>query len=449
VGVKQETGNQESPGILTPARRSATGTALVIAAFAALIITAHLWGNNLNERGVRIGLDAPPLFGRLDPRLSWRILPAVAFAGLVVGFGRRAARDLSWPALLGLSFAGSGLWAVLLAASAGFKSLTAPVLDPNDALAVLPRIGSIHEFLGTFTERIATFPIHVQGHPPGLPVLLSLLDRLSLASPGVVAGIYIVAGAAIAPAVLTAVRSVAGEQCARLAAPFLILAPYAIWVATSADALYAGVGACGVAMIISAGREQRWKAAAGGMVLGIALFLTYGAAPLVLLPLTLAVVRRSFRALWYAAGGAVAVTAAFAAAGFWWLDGLAATHRQYYAGLGGLRPYQFFVFANLAALAIAAGPATMRGFSILAGRRRRLPTAQKSLGWLVGAAAVAVAAANLSGLSKGEVERIWLVFTPWLVVAAAAIPGVNARRLWLGAGAVVALAVQSFVVTPW
>jgi methylthioxylose transferase len=150
--------------------------------------------------------------------------------------------------------------------------------------------------------------------------------------------------------------------------------------------------------------------------------------------------------LWAAAGAAL-VTAAFALAGFWWFDGLAATRERYYAGLGGLRPYGYFVIANLAALAVAAGPATLAGMSS-PGARRSLRT-RPSLGWLVLAAALAVAAANLSGLSKGEVERIWLLFTPWLVAAAAFIPGTALRRWWLAAGALLALAVQVLVVTPW
>jgi hypothetical protein len=41
---------------------------------------------------------------------------------------------------------------------------------------------------------------------------------------------------------------------------------------------------------------------------------------------------------------------------------------------------------------------------------------------LAGAAVAAVVVADLSGLSKGEVERIWLPFAPWVTTAAAALP---------------------------
>ncbi len=401
----------------------------------------------MTARGVRLGLEFPPLFGRLDPQLTWRVLPAIVVAVLVVGFSSRLTTSLSWRSLLAASWLGAAVWAVALAFTGGWSALAGPVLSPLEAPAVVPQVGGIVEFLANFTDRIASYPIHVQGHPPGLVVLLAALDRVGLAAPGVIAGLYIAAGAAIAPAVAVAARSVAGEDRARTVIPFLVLAPYAVWIATSADALYAGVAAWGVALIVSAPGKRWWQAGAGGILLGLALFLTYGAAGLVLLPVMVLVLRRSVRPLLWAAAGGALVTAGFALAGFWWFDGLAATREQYYAGLGGLRPYGYFVVANLAALAVAAGPATLAG--MLSPDARSSLRTRPSLGWLVLAAALAVAAADLSGLSKGEVERIWLLFTPWLVAAAAFIPGAAVRRWWLGAGALGALAVQVLVVIPW
>lgn len=420
---------------------------MVAAVYIVLVGGTHWWGNTLAARGVRLGLDFPPLFGRLDPRLTWRVLPAVAVAVLVVALAPRLTVSLSWRSLLAASWLGAGVWAVALAFTGGWGALAAPVLIRHDALAVLPQVGGIAEFLANFTDRIASYPIHVQGHPPGLVVLLAALFRIGLAAPGVIAGLYIAAGAAVAPAVAVAARSVAGEDRARAAIPFLVLAPYAVWIATSADALYTGVAAWGVALIISAPAGRWWQAGAGGILFGLALFLTYGAAGLVLLPVTVLLLRRSVAPLVWAAAGAAVVTAGFALAGFWWFDGLAVTHERYYAGLGGLRPYGYFMVANLAALVVAAGPATLAG--MLSPSARRSLRTRPSLGWLVLAAALAVAAANFSGLSKGEVERIWLLFTPWLVAAAAFIPGAALRRWWLGAGALLALAVQILVVTPW
>jgi hypothetical protein len=64
------------------------------------------------------------------------------------------------------------------------------------------------------------------------------------------------------------------------------------------------------------------------------------------------------------------------------------------------------------------------------------------------AAAVAVLAADLSGLSKAEVERIWLPFAVWFAAGAALLPEA-ARRHWLTVQAVTALAVNHLLLTAW
>ncbi|GAB3226186.1 hypothetical protein GCM10027452_42520 [Micromonospora halotolerans] len=65
---------------------------------------------------------------------------------------------------------------------------------------------------------------------------------------------------------------------------------------------------------------------------------------------------------------------------------------------------------------------------------------------LPASAALAVAAADLSGMSKAEVERIWLPFGVWLLVAAAHLPPPT-RRWWLAGQALTALAVNHLLFT--
>jgi hypothetical protein len=65
---------------------------------------------------------------------------------------------------------------------------------------------------------------------------------------------------------------------------------------------------------------------------------------------------------------------------------------------------------------------------------------------LVGAALAALLLADLSGMSKGEVERIWLPFVVWLVPLAALL---DRRRGWLLAQAALALAVNHLLLTVW
>ncbi|MGA8978988.1 MAG: hypothetical protein WB473_07690, partial [Pedococcus sp.] len=60
----------------------------------------------------------------------------------------------------------------------------------------------------------------------------------------------------------------------------------------------------------------------------------------------------------------------------------------------------------------------------------------------------AVLVADLSLMSKAEVERIWLPFVPWLLLSTAVLPP-RWRRPALGLQAGLALVVQTLLVTPW
>jgi hypothetical protein len=65
---------------------------------------------------------------------------------------------------------------------------------------------------------------------------------------------------------------------------------------------------------------------------------------------------------------------------------------------------------------------------------------------LVAAAVTAILLADLSGMSKAEVERIWLPFVVWLVVPCALLPR---ARWWLAGQVVLALAVNHVLLTVW
>jgi hypothetical protein len=429
-----------------PARRSAGvfrwRTAAGALSWATLILVSALWGRSIGASGPRLYVDTPPLAARIDPAVSTWAVPAVILALATVVLGPRVARRLQWPLLLLLATGVAAAWAVALALARGPDELIRPLLAHTDYLAAVETVSSPEAFLAGFTERIGTYPAHVRAHPPGMVLLLWGLGRVGLSGPGWAAALQIAGGALAVPAVLVAAGAVAGEARARAAAPFLALAPTATAVATSADALFAGVGAWAVALVVMALARPGTRAAllaAGGVLLGVTLLLTYGGILLgaVAGPAIMARRRPGPAALAVSAAGAVVLGAALL--GFWWPEGLAASVGQYEAGISRFRPYSYFLVANLAAFAAVLGPATAAGLASLRHRGTWL---------LVAGGLLAVLLADLSGLSKGEVERIWLPFAPWLLLSAAALPPPRAQ-LWLGANALTALAIASMLRTPW
>lgn len=149
-----------------------------------------------------------------------------------------------------------------------------------------------------------------------------------------------------------------------------------------------------------------------------------------------------------AAAGFAVVPAAFTALGFWWPDGVRATLDTYLVSRGSAqRSYAYFAAADLAVLGLLTGPAVAHALPRTAAalwRAARSRTAVPGTALLAGAALLGVLVLDASGVTKGEVERIWVPFAAWLLVAAA-----PRCRWWLAAQAATALAVQALVLSPW
>jgi hypothetical protein len=131
---------------------------------------------------------------------------------------------------------------------------------------------------------------------------------------------------------------------------------------------------------------------------------------------------------------------AWTAAGFDWLRGLQGTRAAYHAGAAAHRPYLYFVVANLVVFAVMLGPA------VVAALCRRLDAGVVPI---VAASLAAVAVADLSGLSKGEVERIWLPFVPFVTIAATRLARRPGAAGWLAAQTGTALVLQMSLDWPW
>jgi methylthioxylose transferase len=427
-------------------RRDVGRTVIAVGAWVTLIVIAAKWGDHVIAVGDRLRINAPPLAGDYRTRAGEILLVPIAVAALVAWNAPRLSRVLRWDALIGVAMASAIVWAIALGLNDGWRGLTDPLVRLQ-YIRTVPRVGNPFTFLSTFTDRLPGYNIHTQGHPPGMVLVLWALARVGLSGVGANLALVLAGGAASVAAVMVAVREVAGEAAARTVAPFLVLAPAAIWW-SSGDAFFAGVSAWAITLVVLAtgagGRRSDRLALGGGLLFGAAAMLSYGLVLLAVVPVVIAIARRRFRPLVVAALGAGLVLVAFLAVGFSWLAGLAATRSQYWAGVASRRPYWYFVVGNLGAFALALGPAAAVGLARLRDRRVWL---------LVGGVLLVIALADLSGMSKGEVERIWLPFVPWVLLATVAIVATRMQtgwtRLWLCSQAAIAIAVQAAVRSPW
>lgn len=475
-------------------RRTTTGRRgdlVALAVEAALLVAAVAVGLVLNRRGAGLHADAAPLYATWRPHAGWGTPLAVLVAVVVLGPGLRWARTARWAALLAAGWLAAVAWTLSLALVDGWSAGLARRLTPQaEYLHEVPGVVDIPRMLAGFTDRILDFQpdswsTHTAGHPPGALLVFVWLDRVGLGGGTAAALCCVLVGATAAVSVPVALRALGAPEAARAVLPFLVLLPGAVWLGASGDAVFTGVVAAGLALLAVRGPVA---ALAGGLLLGFALHLSYGFVLVGVLALAVLALRRGRRraALLAATAGVAAVTVIFVLAGFRWWEGYDRVVERYYQGWAAERPYAYWVWANLAALLLSAGPVlgpalrraalaarpvlgpALRHAALAARPARRAagqwshqgPVAGESgtdggRGWvralgptvlLPAAAALAVAAADLSGMSKAEVERIWLPFAVWLLVAVAHLPP-PARRWWLAAQALTALAVNHLLFT--
>ena len=403
----------------------------------------------LNEAG-RVELllgDAQPFIGGLLRPDPGRLLLPVAAAGLAVWLLPHLSRRLSWAWLLVASTGFAAGWAAVLTTARAWDDFPRPLNRDDDYFTALP-IADIPGFIAGFTDQILTYATHIQGHPPGQVVLLALLDKAGLAEPWLVALGYVVVGTSAVAAAAVAMRSLAGdagEDLARRMFPAAVLAPAAVWIATSADAFFSGVLAWGTALLAvacarwTAGRPWLLPGIGAGLLLGLCPFLSYGLLPMGLITLAVVWHTRALPVLGLVAALVGLQAAVWAAFGFLITDGIAATAEAWALDAASVRPYWYFLFANFVVLATVVGPATLA--SLPSWRRLVQPAPL-----FVGLAVAAAIAGTLLGFMRGEVERIWLPLTPWLMLAASVV---GPRRGWLGAQAAVAIAAAAFIESPW
>ncbi|TDB73594.1 hypothetical protein E1182_20825 [Micromonospora sp. KC721] len=454
------------------------GDLVVLALEAALLLAAVVVGAVLNRRGVGLHADAAPVYATWRPHVGWGTPAAVLVALVVLGPGWRWARTARWGPLLAVGWLAAVAWTLALALVDGWTAgFTGRLTVQAEYLHEVPGVTDVPRMLAGFADRILDFQpgswsTHTAGHPPGALLVFVGLDRVGLGGGTAAALACVLVGATVTVSVPVALRALGATGAARAVLPFLVLLPGAVWVGASGDGLFTGVVAAGLALLAA---RLPVVALAGGLLLGFALYLSYGfvlVGPLALAVLALRPAAR-IRALLAGTVGVGVVVVAFTLAGFAWWEGYDRVVERYYQGWAADRPYSYWVWANLAALLLSAGPvlgpalrrtlfAARAGEWGIAGLTAGTTPAAGGPGWLArvpdrvraigptvvlsGAATLAVLAADLSGLSKAEVERIWLPFVVWLLVATAHLPASH-RRWWLAGQAATALAVNHLLFT--
>ncbi|MGW1613287.1 hypothetical protein ACWCQZ_28415 [Streptomyces sp. NPDC002285] len=435
---------------------------LYTALAAALLVTAAvLVGRHIQHARHTLFVNWPPLLATWDPHVGPGTPPALLVPAAVVAYGPVLAARLPWPTLLATAWATATAWIASLALIDGWqRGIAGRLTTPHEYLQVVARFDDIPATLRDFTHHILlespdNWPAHVAGHPPAATLTFVLLDRIGLRGGGW-AGVWCIAvGATACVAVLVAVRALAGESLARRAAPFLVLSPAAVWMGASADAYFAAVAAWAVALLaLAVSGRTSWWAAAAGLLFGLTCYLSYGLTLVALIGAAVLLLgRRQVRArpilLAALLAGMAVVPTAFTLAGFDWWEAYRLLVTRYHQGVGGIRPYGYWVWANLACAILITGLATAPGLrrtgAVLL-RRRTEPPGHVRLALLVSAALLALLVADLSGMSKAEAERIWLPFAVWLLPACAFL---TRPRAWLAAQAVLALLLNHLLRTGW
>ncbi|MEI5519632.1 hypothetical protein WB401_07325 [Streptomyces brasiliscabiei] len=432
---------------------------LYAVAVAALLVTAAAVAGVAIKRDKDVlHVGWPPLYANWLPHTGPGTPAAITVAVAVVAYGPPLAARLPWRALPWACWAASMAWTFSLALVDGWhRGIARRLTTRYEYLQVIDRFDDIPRTLRDFTRHILLgspdhWPPHVAGHPPGATLTFVLLDRAGLGG-GAWAGVLVIAvGATTAAAVLVTVRALADESLARRAAPFLVLAPAAVWAGTSADGYFAAVAAWAVAFLALTvtGHRPRTTALASGLLLGLTVYLSYGLTLFaVMATAVLLLGSRRLRVLPCVCAGLVVVPAAFTLAGFDWWEAYHLLVERYHQGAGGFRPYGYWVWANLACAVLVVGPATVAGLrrtGARLGRWHASPVAERRLGLLLCAALLMLLAADLSGMSKAETERIWLPFTMWLLAAGAFL---DRPRAWLTAQATLALLLNHLLLTGW
>ena len=369
-----------------------------------------------------IGVPWPPALGNPDlgvhPLLA---LSLALFAAAVVLCPRLLDERLTPGRVALILFAGTLALRLALAAGRGGTGEWDKVFDearsfeaPNEYLPALPTVDlGPGYFLDRFAELVPSMPVHVAGHPPGLPLVMHFLG---LDTPARLAAFCIVVGAIAAPLTYGLARELLEERGARLAGLLMAISPQALMFGvTTADAVYATLGLLAAwPLARKKGVRPFLARVLGAVMLAVATLFAWSLLAIGAWAAILAWRRHGLRSAieLSAICGVVllALHGAFAAlTGFDPIGTVRATEEVYRLGIASIRPYWYWLFGSPVGFLLVLGiPITWLALRELA----------RGTDEAVAIFAV-LAIAAVMGFTKAETERIWLFFAPFVCLAAA------------------------------
>ncbi|MGI8948874.1 MAG: hypothetical protein ACR2FV_13065 [Ornithinimicrobium sp.] len=400
-----------------------------------------------------------PLHGFWDPQwFGPGTLPALVIGLLAWRYAVPLAARLPWRWLLLTSYLVALAWMLSLALTDGRSGIAHVLANRVEYLDTALATDDVPQMLQEYISRIPyahpdNWVTHVAGHPPGTLLFYVGLARLGLETSWSMGLVTTVLAASTSVGVLVTLRTLGAEDAARRAAPFLVLTPAAIFLCISADALFAATAAWGMAALaVAATARSRGRLVTSGIVAGLLLgacvMMSYGMPLLGILALAVLIAARgSWWPLPIAAAAALCVVLVFAAYGFAWWEAYPVLVERYWDGIASQRPGAYWLWGNLGALLLSGGLLLGSGVAMLIAGVRQWRVDRVVL-LLAGAGLLMIAAADLSGMSRAEVERIWLPFIPWLTVSLALLPPAW-RRPGLGLQILTALVIETLLYTSW
>jgi hypothetical protein len=438
-----------------PTKRSQVAAIGLVSALA--LIVAALAIPAITGWEVRAG-QFPPLHSIWVPRVGPGTPAAILLGVLACVYAPRVAL-WSWRRLLSVVYAYGVAWMLALATVDGIEGVGGILDAKTEYLQTAREVTDIGELLRTYVAHIPldsedNLPVHLAGHPPGAVLFFIGLARIGLGSTLAAGLVVTLIAATTAIAVMLVARRLGAERLARAAAPFLTVGPAAIWMCVSADAVFAATAAWATLLLTlsatsSSGGTRLLTGLGAGLLYGACVMFSYGLPLLGVLAVTVLILTRSWRPLLWATPAALAVVLVFAGLDFVWWEAFPVLRERYWAGIAQHRPGLYWTWANLAAVAISAGPIVGAGLAVAVVEARTPGSgSRRAIIWLALAGLAMCILASLSQMSRAEVERIWLPFLPWMLLATGLLPA-RWRRGGIILQVAFALIVQHLLYTRW